>query len=62
VIQLLVPALVVIIVALAITRNRPRATQGDASQPISIGALIGLITIAAALTIGLVWALHVSMN
>lgn len=59
VIQLLVPALVVIIAVLVLTRNRPRRTPTD-SGPISYGALIGLIAIGAALAIGLVWALHVS--
>jgi multisubunit Na+/H+ antiporter MnhB subunit len=58
VIQLLVPALVVIIAVLVLTRNRARSPRPESSS-LSYGALIGLIVIGAALAIGLVWALHV---
>jgi hypothetical protein len=61
VIQFLVPALIVIIVALVLMRNRPNRAPTD-SGPLSFGMLIGLIVIGAALAIGLVWALHVGSS
>lgn len=65
VIEFLVPAMVIIVVALVLFRNRPNGAQPVAtSQPkddgatISTGTVILVIVIGAALSVALVWALH----
>lgn len=58
VMQLLVPALIVVVIALVLTRNRTNAAPPNDQGPLSFGALFGLILVGAALAIGLVYALQ----
>jgi hypothetical protein len=66
VIELLIPAMVVIVAALVLFRNRPGTTaRTDAPAPanddgatLSTGTFIAILIIGAALTVALVWALH----
>ena len=66
VIEFLIPAMVVIIAALVLFRNRPDATAravapapaNDDGTTLSTGTFIAILIIGAALTVALVWALH----
>ena len=59
VLQFVVPALVVIVIALLLTRHRRGAAAIATQQgPLSIGALFVLIVLGGALAIGLVYALQ----
>jgi hypothetical protein len=68
VIQLLIPALVIIVVILVMTRNRPAApnpppdasTEPRDSTPLSTGTFIAILVIGAVFTVALVYALHSS--
>jgi hypothetical protein len=70
VIQLLIPALVIIVVVLVMTRNRPSAppqsprgdTESSDSGPLSTGTFIAILVIGAVFTVALVYALHVGSD
>jgi len=70
VIEFLIPAMVVIIAALVLFRNPPDATArasaptpaNDDGATLSTGTFIAILIIGAALTVGLVWALHASAS
>jgi len=70
VVQLLIPALVIIVVILVMARNRPgtskppsdTSSEAHDSTPLSTGTFIVILLIGAVFTVALVYALHVGSN
>ena len=70
VIEFLIPAMIVIVVALVLFRNRPStpapaasATQGnDDSATLSTGTFVVILIVGAVFTVALIYALHTSAS
>ena len=66
IVQLLIPALIITVVVLAVTRNRnnPAASAAatpanhDETGPLSTGTFMAILVIGAVFTVALVYALH----
>jgi hypothetical protein len=70
VVQMLIPAMVVIVVTLVLLRNRgnPPASatstpsNPDDAGPLSTGTFVAILIIGATFTVALIYALHTSSN
>ena len=69
IVQLLIPAMIIIVVALVLLRNRNSpASPGSSSRPaeanetLSTGTFVAILVIGATFTIALIYALHGSGN